>query len=258
MDRRWFVSSFCFPGQCLVNFVQISAIPETLAHIRSDMTHHFRLDCGTEDLFLPITDINLCVNFASQGICDEQYGLTIIPAPAQRYPTEPPRANHFSLWLGFGGNNAVMLDVTQRCPPSDPYAASILETSQFPAVVRLCRKTIPTDDDMGCVLRELGVRAGTTINDILQLILSRSRHLYSFRPVHKQQAGCRYWIHLIAQDLEDVGITGKGYAGDVLQCLETYYSRYPLKLPSGRWEQGGNWGPRPEFRCAPLVPGSFH
>lgn len=213
---------------------------------------------NANNLFIPITDINLCVNFASQGICDEEYGLTVIPTPKQRYPSDPPRANHFSFWLGFGGDHAVMLDVTQRLRPSNPYATNHVETYHLPAIVRLAPKTIPTDDDMGCVLRALDVRAGTTLFEIVHLMRTRSRHRYSFLPVHKQQAGCRYWISLLAQDLEDVGITGKGYADDVLQCLQTYYSRYPLKLPSGRWEQGGNWGPRPEFHCAPLVPGSFY
>jgi hypothetical protein len=225
------------------------------------MIQSVRFDCrnvSRDDLATPITDINLCVNFASQGVCDEDYGLTIIPAPRQRYPAEPPRANHFSLWLGFGGDRAVMLDVTPDCPPSNLYASTGAEIHHFPAVVRLISQTIPTTDDIGCVLRELGVQTGTTLNGIMNLLLSKGRHRYSFCPVHKHQAGCRYWIYLVAQELEDAGIAGKGYAGDVLQCLQTYYSRYPLRLPSGRWEQGGNWGPRPEFHCAPLVPGSFY
>jgi len=223
--------------------------------------HHLHIDrkaMTLDDFFIPVTDINLCVNFASQGICDEEYGLTVKPAPRHRRPIDPARANHFSLWLGFGGDSAVMLDVTQDCPPSNPYSSKVVESRHLPAVVRFSPKTIPTDEDMGCVLRELNVRAGTTLNDVVRLMLSKGRERYSFFPVHKQQAGCRYWISLIAQDLEDAGITGKGYAGDVLQCVQTYYSRYPHKLPSGRWEQGGNWGPRSEFTCAPLVPGSFY
>lgn len=210
---------------------------------------------NNSDLLIPVTDINLCVNFTSQGVCDEEYGLTVMK---QRCPsTGPPRANHFSFWLGFGGDSTVMLDVTQRNPPLNPYATDYVETRRLPAIVRLTPKTIPTDDDIGCVLRAFDVRAGTTLGDIVRLILNRNRDRYSFFPFYKQQAGCRYWIYLLAKDLEDVGITGKGYASDVLQCLQTYYSRYPLKLPNGRWGQGGNWAPRPEFYCAPVLSGCF-
>lgn len=225
-----------------------------------NIMRHPHIDCtaiNDNDLLISITDINLCVNFSSQGVCDEAYGLTVVPTPKQRYPTDPPRANHFSFWLGFGGNSPVMLDVTQRHPPSNPYATDYVETCPLSAIVRLTPKTIPTDDDIGCVLRAFDVQIGTTLGDIVRVIISRNRHQYSFFPIHKQQAGCRYWIYTLAKDLEDLGITGKGYASDVFQCLQTYYSRFPIKLQNGRWDQGGNWASRPEFHCAPLIPGYF-
>jgi hypothetical protein len=212
---------------------------------------------NTHLLHLPITDINLCVHFTPQGICDEQGELSVKRIPRARKQVNPPRANHFSLWLGFGGTEAVMLDVTQGCPPQDPYAADAVDFRPHRALVRLTTKSIPTDDDIGCVLRELNVRKGTTLDEIVQLCLAKRRQLYHFLPIHKQQAGCRHWIHVFAQDLELAGIAGKGYGNDVFACLQTYYNRYPFQTPSRRWDSSGNWGPRSVFVCAEVTKGSF-
>ena len=217
-------------------------------------------DLKQNHLRIPITDINLCVNFAPQGICDEQHELAVRPMGRQRHHEEPPRANHFSLWMGFGAgcDEIVMLDVTQAFVPSNPLASNVVKTRHLLAVVRLASKTNPTDDDIGCVLRELHVRPGTTVEDIVQVILAKDRHRYCFSPEYRQQAGCRYWIHVISQDLEELGLVGKGFADDVLEFLQVYHGRYPCKLPNGRWGRGGNWGPRKEFQCAPIVSGSFY
>jgi len=212
-------------------------------------------------LRLPIKAIHLCINFTPQGICDEQYELSVMPVPRQRSQVgklDPPRANHFSLWFGFDGDEAVMLDVTQVILPSNPYASNVVETRSLPAIVRFASKKIPTDDDMGCVLREPNVPAGTTIEDIVRLIVAKGRHRYCFLPVYKQQVGCRYWIQVISQDFEDAGIAGKGFTNDVLDFLPAYYNRSQYKAPSGRWEKAGNWGPRIEFQCAPMLRGVFY
>lgn len=209
-------------------------------------------------LYKPITDINLCVHFTPQGNCDEQGELSVKRVPRARKQVDPPRANHFSLWLGFGGADAIMLDITQDCPPHDPFSPDPADSRLHPSLVRLATKSIPTDDDIGCVLRELNIRKGTTIGEIVQLCLTKRRQLYRFLPIHKQQAGCRHWIHVIAQDLELAGIVGKGYGDDVFACLQTYYNRYPYQTPSRRWESSGNWGPRTAFVCADVMKGSFY
>lgn len=222
-----------------------------MTNIRMDNIHF-------DQLHQPITDINLCVHFSPQGICDEQSELSVKRVPRQRKQIDPPRANHFSLWLGFGGADAVMLDVIPDCPPHDPGPADEVDPRSCQAFVRLSTKSIPADDDIGCVLRELNVRKGTTIDEIVQICLKNRRHLYKFLPVHMQQAGCRHWIHLISQDLETAGIVGKDYGDDVLECLKTYYNRYPYQNASRRWDSSGNWGPRSGFVWAEIKQGSFH
>lgn len=220
---------------------------------------HFNLTkMDPAKLHLPITDINLCLHFDTQGQCDEQSELSVVRYPRQRKQVDPPRANHFSLWFGFGGAESVMLDVVQDCPPSDPYLIDVADACHVPAVVRLASKTIPTSDNMACVLRELGGRRGATLEEVISLLVDGGRHRYRFVPRHKQQGGCRYWIYVVARDLEERGVAGKGFSEDVLACLRTYYGRFPYQTPSRRWEYGGNWGPRKEFGCAELVTGSFY
>ncbi|KAF9467611.1 hypothetical protein BDZ94DRAFT_1248546 [Collybia nuda] len=215
-------------------------------------TDNIRID----QLHQSITDINLCVHFTPQGICDEQGELGVKRVPRQRNQVDPPRANHFSLWLGFGGADVIMLDAIPGCPTHD--SADSVDPRSRQAFVRLSAKSIPSDDDIGCVLREFNIREGTTTDDIMQLCIRNGRHLYSFLPVHKQQVGCRHWIHLVSQDLERAGIVGHGFGDDVLEFLKTYYNRYPYQNASRRWDTSGNWGPRKSFARADIGQGSFH
>ncbi|RDB21781.1 hypothetical protein Hypma_010941 [Hypsizygus marmoreus] len=205
---------------------------------------------------LLITCIDLCVHFEPQGICDERGDLSVLDIPRLRNQQELPRANHFSLWFTLDGGGAIMLDVTQLGYPFDPYVGEI-HGNATRALVRLSSQKIPTDEDIGCVLREPNVRSGTTIVHIAQLIREHQRQRFLFSQRYKQKTGCRHWISVIAKDLEHAGFTSKGFSDDVLTDLQKYYSRYPLLGQNGRWGYGGNWTHRPEFKCAAMQKGYF-
>ncbi|KAF8057594.1 hypothetical protein FPV67DRAFT_570255 [Lyophyllum atratum] len=203
---------------------------------------------------LPITDINLCAHFDARGVCDERTDLSFRPKRGNH--EEPPRANHFSLWFGFGGQETVVLDVTQPGYPFNPYASDdYLNTNT--CLVRLFSEKIPSDLDMGCVHREQNLRQGITVAHIIELIKENERQGFLFLSNQKQKVGCRQWVHTIAKDLERAGITSRGYADAVLKHLRTYYGRFQVQDKGGRWVKGTRWAPRPEFECPELQKGLF-
>jgi len=205
-------------------------------------------------LHLPITDINLCAHFEARGVCDEHTDLSFRPKRGNH--DEPPRANHFSFWLGFGAKETVVLDVTQPGYPFNPYASDdYLNTNA--CLVRFFSEKIPSPLDMGCVYREQNVRQGITVAHLIELIKENERQGFLFLSNQKQKVGCRHWIHTIAKDLERAGITSRGYADEVLKHLQTYYGRFQVQGKSGRWTSGATWAPRPEFRCAEMQMGLF-
>lgn len=212
---------------------------------------------SADKLHLPITDINLCVHFRAEGLCDEREDLSAPRLRGRRTPTEPQKANHYSLWIGFGWNEAVMLDIKPDLPPHEPYFDKHVETRHIPGIVRLSSKSIPTAEDIGTVLAEHGVRQGTTIQFLIDFIVARGLHRYKFRPMHKQQAGCRYWIYTLVKSLEEHGVVSAGCAGDMLDFLKTYYHRHVYHGPNRRCMNGGNWGVYGS-KWEDLVAGSFY
>ena len=211
-------------------------------------------------LYLPITDINICVNFDFQGVCDERPDLGVHDIVNLNIKEEP-RANHFSFWFGFGGSEAVMLDVTQPGYDFSPWIAKKYNSKNhtcLDAVVRLSSQTIPTDVDIGCVLRELDVAQGVTVAHIVDLLRQEGRQRYMFTSRHMQKLGCRHWIHAVSWDLEREGIAGQGFGDDVLSCLQIFYARYGIVGPDGRWIHSGNWTARPEFPYTPVEQGTWY
>ncbi|KAG6917403.1 hypothetical protein DXG01_002672 [Tephrocybe rancida] len=203
-------------------------------------------------LYLPITDINLVVHFEHEGVCDERTDLSFRPKRGDH--SDPPRANHFSIWFGFGGHETVAMHITQPNYPFNPYTTDVY-LSNNTAVVRVFSEKIPSELDIGSVYRERTPRQGITVAHIIEIIDESKRQCFLFRTVEKQKVGCRHWIHTITRDLERAGIMPRGYADKVLRHLGTYYGRYQHQDSTGRWVGGSKWAARPEFKCPEIQMG---
>ena len=100
-------------------------------------------------LHLPITHIDICVNLNFQGVCDERPDLGIFhDITSLDIKEEPRRANHFSFRFGFGGSEAVMLDVTRPGCDFSPWIAKKYNSRTTPASVPSSgfrqRRSLPT------------------------------------------------------------------------------------------------------------------
>ncbi|PPQ77858.1 hypothetical protein CVT25_015352 [Psilocybe cyanescens] len=207
---------------------------------------------------LPITDVNLCAYLDKQGSCDECHNP---PKWKTNFDleTDMPPANHYALWFGFGAGCRVHVGIDVL-----PEKGSGL-TRNARAVVLLASKTVPTDENIGCVMRELNVKPGTTINTIIALIQRKNMHKYQFRLKRnnkkkvKQQAGCRLWIYQLSGELENVGIVGPGFQADVWEFLHVYFARKQTCSVSddGKFIPAMTWGPHWQRVCAPVEDGSL-
>ncbi|KDR72917.1 hypothetical protein GALMADRAFT_142627 [Galerina marginata CBS 339.88] len=207
---------------------------------------------------LPITDINLVVYMEHQGYCDERKDLCEPRPFRKRFVRDPPPANHYALWFGFGGEFGVSIDVIQRGFDSlpNPYLNEEPLNVACLATVRVASKFFPAPDNIGCVMREFNVKPEITIRNVLEVIRKKELYMYQFKATFKQHSGCRFWIWAFSLALETEGFAGKGFADDVKYFLNIHYRR-SAKMVAGKYTQGESWGAQLQVTCAPIIPGTF-
>ncbi|EDR03385.1 uncharacterized protein LACBIDRAFT_331454 [Laccaria bicolor S238N-H82] len=233
------------------------SFPPSRARVDRKLPHFDLTNLLEEHVYLPIMAIDLLVVFDHQGICDERNDLSVPRPYKQRFAKDPPRANHFAIWFTFD-KEYVGIDIVQENVPVDAYLNPEPEKESARGVVRIASKKSPTEDNIGCVMRDPRPMRPITIDSIIRLISSRGLHKYLFRPVHKQQAGCRYWMSRFARVLEEEGICSQGFQMQVDYFLGYYHNRPQVKTAGGRYKDGGSWGPRLDMECARIIPGEFY
>ncbi|KZT18643.1 hypothetical protein NEOLEDRAFT_1143115 [Neolentinus lepideus HHB14362 ss-1] len=125
-----------------------------------------------------------------------------------------PPTNHWSMFLEIGASTSVHVDAVPN-DPGEP-AMIVVETKSSDVTQDASHTVVAT------------AAAGTTIANILSLILTLKRDKYVFAPVGE---GCRFWLYTLAQDLAGAEIISQDDANMARNDLQ-YYWPSPVGTPA--------------------------
>lgn len=204
--------------QCIPLQQQIPA-PTSLTTISMATSQIDLTRLNDEHLHLPISRISLVCHLMAQGVCDERYDLSKV-----KYAKVPPqKANHFSMALtvtpACEGGCPVFLDVIQ----DGPCDTKRISSQSVSALIRLVSKTTQYPDLSAPYVAHCEARPGTTVEDVMDCIVANGLNRYAFFPVHKQKAGCRYWMYVLACRMEKAGMVQDGWSRRVFNQMAHYW-----------------------------------
>lgn len=77
------------------------------------------------------------------------------------------------------------------------------------------------------------VSPGTTVEDLLTVIVNRKRDNYTFAPVGE---GCRYWLSVLSGDFVEAEIISKKDSDTAVEAMEMYWAigMPPVPRPMAR------------------------
>ncbi|KAI1421206.1 hypothetical protein F5Y12DRAFT_790199 [Xylaria sp. FL1777] len=150
--------------------------------------------------------------------------LVAYPSPSMDDDVEPPinQTNHWCLFLDFGDNTSVRIDVSPGYGP-DGYRAKIRLASRDHACTRnhLYKSTYTVN-----------LNHTVTVQDLVVVAQTNGRQKYEFSIGWE---GCRYWNYMFIRDLENQYILTRGAAIQAWDSMSWFYhtihgaSRSPVK-----------------------------
>lgn len=129
-----------------------------------------------------------------------------------------PPTNHWTMFLATVDASPVHIDVIPGAEGS-------------PGMVVVEHQGFQTIDSTHVV--SIGVKVGTTVADILRVIIQKGRDRYVFADIGE---GCRYWMFTFAGDLENEGVSNS--LEEVMEAKEAlpHYWPFPAGTPPVRRE----------------------